>query len=246
MMDEHTQAVPPVFVALDYSTADEARRIVEKLGNNGIHYKVGLQLYVAAGRSFVEELVDMGKQIFLDLKFHDIPNTVYGAVAEVAKMGVQLLTVHANGGKGMLQAAVDAAHTYSGSSTETRVLAVTLLTSLNQYDLESIGCSANSVSDHVVRLAKLADTSGVYGVVCSAHELAAVRKVTTLKTLVPGIRPKEACHADQARVATPSQAFQLGANYLVVGRPITQDPDPVRALLAIQTELSRTGTGEIG
>ncbi len=229
--------VPPVYVALDFPTARQACELAARLGDQGTHYKVGLQLFLEAGRPFVEELVNSGKDVFLDLKLHDIPNTVYGAAAAAAGMGVRLLTVHAQGGGSMVQAAVAAASAQGGGIG---VLAVTMLTSLSDADVRSLGFDERTMSERVALLASFAAQAGAHGVVCSAFEIAAVRAAAAgLATLVPGIRPVGGAAADQARVATPADAVSRGADYLVVGRPITQAADPAQALANIRGEVFR-------
>ncbi|PWI57327.1 orotidine-5'-phosphate decarboxylase [Sulfoacidibacillus thermotolerans] len=239
MSDSSSPREVPVFVALDYASRAEARALVDDFGEYCTHYKVGLQLYLAAGRSFIEELVDLGKHVFLDLKFHDIPNTVRGAVIEAAKMGVDLLTVHASGGEEMVKAAVDAAHTTDFAMRAPKILAVTLLTSITQEQLGKLGYSVSTIPEQVALLSNLAKACGAYGVVCSANEIADVKRVSGLKAVVPGIRPAGFRSGDQARVAVPKIAIQNGADYLVVGRPITKAQDPLQALRAIQTEVTQ-------
>ena len=227
---------PPVYVALDVPEADDARRIVALLGGDATHYKVGLELYLAAGGAFVEELAGLGKSVFLDLKFCDIPNTVAAAVRQAARLGADLLTVHATGGGEMLRAAVEAA---GEVRTSAGVLVVTALTSLGAGDLAEMGFASASVAEHVLRLAGMAQQAGAHGVVCSAHESAALRSAfPALARLVPGIRPQGASAGDQVRMATPEDAVQAGADYLVVGRPVTRAPDPLFALRALQDDVA--------
>ncbi|MCI0184184.1 MAG: orotidine-5'-phosphate decarboxylase [Acidibacillus sp.] len=248
MINEKQQQVEvPVFVALDFAHAHEARELVQKLGEHHSHYKIGLQLYLAAGRAFVSELESEGKSIFLDLKFHDIPNTVHFAVAEAAKLGVDFVTIHAGGGKEMMKSAVEAAHHHSLPQHQTKVLAVTLLTSLHVNDLVQLGYMTTDLVKQVQRLTYLAQDCNVHGVVCSAHEVAAVKASTGLKTMVPGIRTSGDAKGDQARVATPEYAVQCGADYLVVGRPITQAANPVQALQELKALISGSQheTGEM-
>ncbi len=235
-MDRVVRAVrPPVYVALDVPTRDGALRLVRALGDRATHYKVGLELYLAAGGPLVEELAGLGKRVFLDLKFCDIPNTVGAAARQAARLGVDLFTVHAMGGAAMLRAAVEAAEEVNES---TRALAVTALTSLRDDDLAAIGFRPAPVTEHVMRLAGLAHEAGAHGVVCSADEAAALRAAFPgLARLVPGIRPAGAQAGDQARVATPRAAVRAGADYLVVGRPVTRAADPAAALRAIWSEI---------
>ena len=238
MRSDHAPSVaPPVYVALDFPSARQARELVARLGDQGTHYKVGLQLFLEAGRPFVEELTNRGKHVFLDLKLLDIPNTVYGATVAAAGMGAELLTVHAQGAQPMVQAAVAAASAQGGRMG---ILAVTVLTSLSETDIQAICRDGRTMGERVVALASLAAQAGAHGVVCSAFEIAAVRAAAAgLLTLVPGIRPLGAAAADQARVAAPADAVKNGADYLVVGRPITQATDPAQALAHILREVNR-------
>ncbi len=232
----------PVFVALDVPDAVAARRVVEQLGDAGTHYKVGLELYLATGAGFVRELVEAGKHVFLDLKFHDIPNTVKAAVRQAAQTGAEFLTVHALGGATMLTvaqaAAQEAAQTANARREAVKLLAVTILTSHAASDLEAIGLASTDASAGVLRLAQLAADAGLHGVVCSPREVQSVRTATGLAAMVPGIRPRTATADDQRRVATPAEAVRAGASYLVVGRPVLRAQEPRKALLAIQEEVS--------
>jgi orotidine-5'-phosphate decarboxylase len=198
-------------------------------------YKVGKQLFTAEGPALVRELSASGR-VFLDLKFHDIPNTVAGAVREAAKLGVHMLTVHASGGAAMLRAAVAAAHE---TSPGPQVLAVTVLTSLSDQDLQEIGVSGR-VQEQVLRLASLARAQGCDGVVASAREAADLRRElgSDFAIVTPGVRPAGSPVGDQARVLTPAQAFQAGASHIVVGRPITEAADPAAAARAILNEIT--------
>lgn len=224
-----------MIVALDVPNAEKARALVAQLGESVSFYKVGNELFTAVGPGLVGDLVASGKKVFLDLKFHDIPNTVAGAVHSAASLGVSMLTVHASGGSKMLQAAAQAA---AQSAAKPTVLAVTVLTSLAAAELEEIGISG-TVEAQVLRLANLAINAGCGGIVASAQE--AVRLRQTLGagfTLVtPGIRPAGAVAADQARVVTPGDAIRAGATFLVVGRPITAADDPRRAASAITEQI---------
>ena len=231
--------MPPrdsLIVALDVADSSSAREIVYELGDNVDFYKIGLQLFAAEGSALVRELVASGQRIFLDLKFHDIPNTVASAVRSAAALGVEMLTVHAAGGLPMLKAAVEAA---KGCAKPPLILAVTVLTSLSQDDLGSTGITA-AIADHVLRLAALAKEAGCGGVVASPHEVAALRKALGSKMMivVPGIRPAGSAAGDQVRTAGPAQAIQAGASYLVIGRPITEAADKNAALQAILKEIS--------
>jgi orotidine-5'-phosphate decarboxylase len=213
-----------LIVALDVSSAAAAHKIVAAVGDCARHYKVGLQLYTAEGPQIVHDLVSSGRQVFLDLKFHDIPNTVASAVKEAAKLGVSMLTVHAAGGGRMLHAAVDAARNTNASPL---ILGVTVLTSLDTRDLEHAGLRG-TVVDQVSRLAALAISNGCHGVVASAQEAGRLRAEFGDDFLIvtPGVRPPGSGHGDQARVVTPAEAIASGASYIVVGRPITEAPDP--------------------
>jgi orotidine-5'-phosphate decarboxylase len=213
-----------LIVALDVSTAAAAQKIVAAVGDSARYYKVGLQLYTAEGPQVVRDLVGSGRQVFLDLKLHDIPNTVGAAVKEAARLGVSMLTVHAAGGGKMLHAAVDAARNTNACPM---ILAVTVLTSLDSRDLEHAGVRG-SVVDQVSRLAALAISSGCHGVVASAQEAGTLRSEFGDDFLIvtPGVRPAGRGHGDQARVVTPAEAIASGASFIVVGRPITEALDP--------------------
>jgi orotidine-5'-phosphate decarboxylase len=220
-----------LIVALDVSTAAAAHKIVAALGESASIYKVGMQLYTAEGPQIVRDLVGAGRRVFLDLKYHDIPNTVASAVHEAAQLGVSMLTVHASGGSKMLRAAVDAA---TATNPELIVLGVTVLTSMDQNDLEKIGMSG-TVQDEVLRLAGLALASGCKGIVTSAREASRLRAVLghNFALVTPGVRPAGAGHGDQVRVVTPAEAIAAGASHIVVGRPITEAADPAAEARAI-------------
>jgi orotidine-5'-phosphate decarboxylase len=221
-------------VALDYPDAEAALKLVDSLDNTCQWFKVGMELYYVAGNPFVHLLRNRGFDVFLDLKLHDIPNTVAGAVRSVTQSGASLLTIHASGGAAMMTTAAEAAQA-PGSP---RLLAVTVLTSMDANELTGIGITA-SPADQVLRLAKLAKQSGIDGMVCSAEEVAAVRAATGPATLlvIPGIRPIGSAIGDQKRIATPAQAIADGASMLVVGRPITRAADPAAATQAILSEI---------
>ncbi|MBB5315797.1 orotidine-5'-phosphate decarboxylase [Tunturibacter empetritectus] len=223
-------------VALDYPDAQQALKLVDTLGHTCQWFKVGMELYYAAGTTVVRELRDRGFDVFLDLKLHDIPNTVAGAVRSATQAGAGLLTLHASGGAAMMAAAAEAARA-PGSP---RLLAVTVLTSMDAAQLAGTGITA-SPADQVLRLARLATQSGIDGFVCSAEEVAAVRTATGPDTLlvIPGIRPAGTAIGDQKRIATPAQAIAAGASMLVVGRPITQAPNPAAAAQAILDEIAQ-------
>jgi orotidine-5'-phosphate decarboxylase len=227
---------PTAILALDVPTMAAARALVDALGDAADFYKVGLQLYTAEGPRVVEWLRGEGKRVFLDLKLHDIPNTVRGAAEQAAALGVQLLTVHGFGGAAMLRAAVE------GGGASTGILAVTVLTSMTQGDLEaSRGHAVPSVASEVLRLAALAATAGAHGIVCAGAEVPSVRAAhgDALRTLVPGIRLSGAPVHDQARVMTPREASEAGASYVVIGRTVTAAADPPAAMRAVQAELGR-------
>jgi len=225
-----------LIVALDVSTAAAAQKIVAAVGDSALTYKVGMQLYTAEGPRVVRDLVASGRRVFLDLKYHDIPNTAAAAVHEAAKLGISMLTVHAAGGSKMLQAATDAARAVNPALL---VLGVTVLTSLDQNELEKIGFR-NSVPEEVLRLATLALDHGCKGIVTSAHETAAVRAELghNFAIVTPGVRPAGSAHADQARVVTPAEAIAAGATHIVVGRPITEAADPAAEARAILEQIS--------
>lgn len=221
-----------LIVALDIPTAREARDLVLRIGPAAGIYKVGLQLFTAEGPEFVRELVRSGRKVFLDLKFHDIPNTVGLAVRQAAELGVHMLTIHGSGGSGMLKAAVEAA------SGRVKLLAVTVLTSISDQALQEIGV-AGRVVDQVLRVAALAKTAGLSGVVASPQEAAQIRQSLGegFAIVTPGVRPRGAALNDQQRVATPGEAIASGATHVVVGRPITHASDPAKAASEIIKEM---------
>ena len=220
-------------VALDVPTPEEALALVERLAGVAGMFKVGSQLFTAAGPDLVRGLVARGEKVFLDLKYHDIPNTVAGAVSAACRLGVSLVDVHALGGKAMMEAAVGAMPAMGA-----RLLAVTVLTSHDAAGLDELGVTGE-VTDNVRRLARLAYAAEVDGVVASPHEVPIVREACGKDCLVvtPGIRPAGARAGDQARAATPAAALKAGADLLVVGRPIIEAPDPAAAARAILREM---------
>jgi len=224
-----------LIVALDVDTAPQARQIVATVGDSVTTFKVGKQLFTAEGPQVVRDLVASGRKVFLDLKFHDIPNTVGKAVAEACKLGVSMLTVHAAGGSRMLKAAVDAA---AASHSKPIILAVTVLTSLRDDDMSEIGV-AGRVLDQALRMAALARAQGCRGIVTSAHEVRELRRELGegFAIVVPGVRPAGSDLGDQERTATPAEAWGAGASHIVVGRPITAAADPARAAREILGEL---------
>jgi orotidine-5'-phosphate decarboxylase len=221
-------------VALDVPDTKAALDLVDRLEGTCRWLKVGMELYYAAGNPLVEELRRRGYSIFLDLKLHDIPNTVAGAVRSASRAGAELLTIHGCGGGAMLRAAAEAAQA-PGSP---RLIAVTVLTSMDADELASVGVSATP-AEQALRLARLAKASGVHGMVCSAEEVRSLRQETGNDTIlvVPGIRPSGASLDDQRRVATPADAIERGASLLVVGRPITKAADPAAAAQAVLEEI---------
>jgi orotidine-5'-phosphate decarboxylase len=228
-----TSARARLIVALDVPDERAAWKGVNALRGEVGLFKVGSQLFTIAGPGLVRELVASGEGVFLDLKFHDIPNTVAGAVASAVELGVSLLTIHAAGGPAMIAAAAGASR-----GTDTRVLAITVLTSHDAGTLDAIGM-AGGMEASVLRLARLAREAGADGVVASPHEAAAIRAACGPRFLVvtPGIRPAGAALGDQSRAATPGDALAAGADYLVVGRPILGAPDPAAAARAIVAEM---------
>jgi orotidine-5'-phosphate decarboxylase len=225
-----------LIVALDVSTAAAAQKIVAAVGDSALTYKVGMQLYTAEGPRVVRDLVASGRHVFLDLKYHDIPTTVAAAVHEAARLGVSMLTVHAAGGGKMLRAAADAAR---ANNPALLVLGVTVLTSLDENELEKVGFRG-TVSDEVLRLAAMALDNGCKGIVTSAREAAAVRAELghNFAIVTPGVRPAGSRHGDQARVATPAEAIAAGASHIVVGRPITEAADPAAEARKILQQIS--------
>jgi orotidine-5'-phosphate decarboxylase len=228
-----------LIVALDVSSAAAAQKIVTALGDSIHIYKVGMQLYTAEGPQVLRDLVDSGRRVFLDLKYHDIPNTVASAVREAAQLGVSMLTVHASGGEKMLRAAAEASRILAGvHARPLQILAVTVLTSMDESDLHQTGVSG-TLLDQVLRLASTALDAGCAGVVSSAREVNALRTKLGQDFLIvnPGVRPAGSDHGDQARVVTPAEAIQAGATHIVVGRPITAAKDPAAAARGIQQEI---------
>lgn len=229
-----------LIVALDFPEAAPALALAEQLSASVQWFKVGLELYLAAGDRVVNELKQRGYSVFLDLKLHDIPNTVASAIRALGRLQPDLLTIHASGGSAMLRAAADAACSLSSSP---RLLAVTVLTSLDAPALQEVGVPASSM-DHVLRLAQLASECEISGVVSSPEEAAALRRAHPKALLVtPGIRPAGASTGDQKRTASPSAALQAGASMIVVGRPITAAADPLFAAEAILREMDAAREG---
>ena len=231
---------PKIIVALDYATAQPALEIAAQLDPALCRVKVGKELFTAAGPVLVETLAARGFGVFLDLKFHDIPNTVASACKAAARLGVWMMNVHASGGRAMMQAAREA---IAGNAQRPKLIAVTVLTSMSERDLADIGMQG-SAQDAVLRLARLAQAAGLDGVVSSAQEASALRAAcgAGFNLVTPGIRLAELASTlaqdDQKRIMTPRAAIEAGADYLVIGRPITQSADPIATLQHIQREIS--------
>ena len=227
-----------LIAALDVDSREEAFAIVEKIGSSVEWYKVGKQLFTRCGPELISGLKQRGKKVFLDLKYHDIPNTVAQAVRSAAAIGANMVNVHASGGPAMLKAAAQAA-----AESKICLIAVTVLTSLDQQELNAIGIQ-DSPADQVLRLARLTQQAGLAGVVCSAREITLIQNACgkDFLTIVPGIRPAGADAGDQKRIMTPAQAAAAGASYIVVGRPILAASDPSEAAQAIRQELTLSST----
>ncbi|MCA1593309.1 MAG: orotidine-5'-phosphate decarboxylase [Acidobacteria bacterium] len=242
MLMKDGSARDKLILALDVETAREARRVVEMLHEHVGMFKINAQLFTAAGPDVVREIVGEGGRVFLDLKYHDIPNTVASACQEAVRLGVSLFNVHASGGSEMMRRAAEAT-----SNEATRLgrekpalIAVTVLTSADAATISEIGIAAPSVEAQVRRLAQLAAACGLDGVVASPHEIAPVRAAVEREgflLVTPGVRPAGVAHDDQKRVMTPAEAVRAGADYLVVGRAILNAPDPARAALEIVEEM---------
>ena len=222
----------PIIIALDVESGDQARDLIRKLGGSVSFYKVGMELYASAGMDLVRELVEQGQQIFLDMKFYDIGETVKRAVAQVARTGVRFLTVHAVGS--VMRAAVE-----GKAGSRLKLLAVTVLTSFGREDLDDLGCACE-VSALVDRRARQAMECGMDGIVASPLEAAAVRRVVGPKAILvtPGVRSPGRAKDDQKRVATPAEAIRAGADYLVIGRQITRAPDPAAEAARVLEEIA--------
>lgn len=221
----------PCIIALDVESAEQARALVARLGDAAQFYKVGMELYAAAGMEFVRELVRGGKQVFLDMKFYDIGETVKRAVAQAARSGVSFLTVHGSGA--VMRAAVE-----GRGESPLRLLAVTVLTSFDQTDLADLGYPC-AVSDLVALRVRRAMEAGIDGIVCSPLEAASVRTLAGPGAILvtPGVRSAGAGKGDQKRVATPAEAIRAGANYLVIGRQVTRAEDPASEMMRILEEI---------
>ena len=225
-----------LIIALDVETPSKALDLVKELRSVAGMFKVGSQLFTAAGPQIVRDIIALDSKVFLDLKFHDIPHQVAGAARSAAELGVSLFTIHASGGREMMRRAVDAV---AEVGNETAVLAITVLTSIDANILAQIGVNSTP-SESVLRLVKLAEASGVDGVVASAQEIKTIRDAIpnpNFLVVTPGIRPAQNESGDQKRIATPAAAISAGASYLVIGRPITSATDPVAAAQQIVTEM---------
>ena len=229
-----------IIVALDYASAKDALALANQLDPSLCKLKVGKELFTATGPQLVEQLIAKNFDVFLDLKFHDIPSTVAKACQAASNLGVWMLNVHASGGSAMMQAALEGVN---NASHKPYLIAVTVLTSMNQASLTEIGI-IEKVQDQVLKLARLSQQAGLHGVVCSAQEAQLLRQHISKDFLLvtPGIRPASAnlnnlMSDDQSRVLTPHQALSMGASYLVIGRPITQAKNPIEALMAIKSEI---------
>jgi orotidine-5'-phosphate decarboxylase len=222
-----------LIVALDFPTKSKALALVSSLSGSASTYKIGLQLYTAEGPEIIRAVAATGAKIFLDLKLHDIPSTVAKAVAAAAELGVQMLTVHLSGGRAMLEAAVEA------RSPNLSLLGVTVLTSATPETLSETGVNSG-IEEQVLRLAELGKKSGIDGLITSPHEVRILRERLgyQMKLITPGIRPSWAAANDQKRFTTPNEALKSGADYLVIGRPITADPDPPAAIERLLEEIA--------
>ncbi len=225
-----------VLIALDYENKQEALDFIKCLDPTQCRLKIGKEMFTYFGPEFVKEVIQQGFDVFLDLKFHDIPNTVAKAVTAAAELGVWMVNVHASGGRRMMQAAKDALAPYADSAP--LLIAVTVLTSMDESDLLELGIS-RSLPEQVEHLAKLTQLSGLDGVVCSAHEVSRLKSLcgSQFKLITPGIRPEGCDVGDQRRVKTPREAIDAGADYLVIGRPITQAKNPMQVLTEINASL---------
>ena len=226
-----------LIVALDVNNRQEAVEKVKAIGDSVGFYKIGLELFTAEGPDVVKAVKDLGKRVFLDLKFHDIPRTVERAVKAGGKLGVDLMTIHSVGGRAMIRAAAGAAAEFGTNGP--KILAVTVLTSLDQTDLEDVGIKGRTPAEQVEAMARFAIDNGANGLVCSPKEVGNLSKMLKAGALfvTPGVRPAGSAVGDQKRVATPAEAVRDGATHLVVGRPILAAEDPVVAAKAIRAEM---------
>ncbi|EHQ52675.1 orotidine 5'-phosphate decarboxylase [Ectothiorhodospira sp. PHS-1] len=230
---------PRVIVALDFPDADAALSLASRLNPSQCRLKVGFELFVSAGPALIERLHALGFQVFLDLKFHDIPNTVAGACRAAARLGVWMVNVHASGGRPMMETAREALESVATSGQRPLLIAVTVLTSMDDGDLAGCGVT-RTVAEQAHYLATLTHEAGLDGVVCSAHEAGAFRTAfgEGFLRVTPGIRPADAALGDQKRVMTPGAAMGLGSSHLVIGRPVTQAQDPGAVLTAVNREIA--------
>ena len=235
-MQTSIAAKDKIIVPLDVPAASAARELINAIGGTVGFFKIGSQLFTAAGPAIVREVLDSGSKVFLDLKYHDIPNTVRHGVESACGLGVHMLTVHLSGGRSMCEAAV-----VGRGISKTLLLGVTVLTSLTNDALSEVGFRG-SIQDEVLLLAELAKNVGITGLVASPHELALLRNRygSLFKTVIPGIRPAWSESGDQKRIMTPRQAVDAGADYLVIGRPITASSNPKDAVKRIIHELEQT------
>lgn len=230
------KTLSPVIVALDYADPAQALAMVSQLDPGRCRLKIGKELFTRGGPAMVEQVVSKGYDVFLDLKYHDIPNTVAGACAAAADLGVWMVNVHTLGGRRMMEAAREA---ISKAKHQPLLIGVTILTSMGEEDLREVGL-AGTPAENVERLAHLAHRSGLDGVVCSPQEVTLLRTrlASDFKLVTPGIRPAWSAKGDQNRITTPLDAVRTGSDYLVIGRPITAAPEPLEALRLIEEELS--------
>lgn len=228
-----------VIVSLDFPEAKQALELCQKLDPKSCKLKIGKELFTRDGPALIEQFIKMDFDVFLDLKYHDIPNTVASACRVAADIGVWMLNVHASGGRTMMEAARDA---LDKTTHKPLLIAVTVLTSMNDNDIQELAIS-NSVKEQVILLAKLAKSSGLDGVVCSAQEAKdlSVQLGKEFCLVTPGIRPADSSKDDQQRVMTPIEAINAGSHYLVIGRPITRAEDPLAALNAINADINTAG-----
>ena len=236
MQNNTSHVASPIVVALDYPTSVQAIEMAKQLDSSKCRVKVGKELFTASGPAIIEQLHKLNFDVFLDLKFHDIPNTCAGAVAAAAELGIWMVNVHASGGERMMAAAAEA---IANKQHRPLLIAVTVLTSMEQSDLAGIGLDV-SPQEQVERLAKLSKQSGMDGVVSSAQEIGFIKELCgqNFLTVTPGIRPAGSAAGDQRRIMTPQQAVDAGGDYMVIGRPITQSENPQQACIDIINSLS--------
>jgi len=245
MRNDELNMARKIIIALDVKNREEARAVLESLPEARL-FKVGLELYTAEGPAMIDLVKSFGKEVFLDLKLHDIPNTVAGAVKSAVRHGVAMLTLHTSGGREMMKKAVEAARETAAKENKPLplILGVTVLTSLKDSDLQEIGFSSDA-RNQVLRLARLAVEAGIEGIVCSPQELEPLRAElgSRVRIITPGIRPAWAEAQDQKRIMTPGEAIKKGADFLVIGRPITQAPVPREAFSRVLEELQAAVEG---